>query len=118
MSKPRPGGQHAQHGQVGIGLDSVANAVVQRFQRRIQILEPTGKGLLRINVERRPVRGSQFADGRLLAIKLVLAVKNECIGSTQFSANLCQNKNPAGVRAGGTKARRGYGSAMILARSV
>ena len=46
-------GEHAEHGEVRVGFDGVANQVVHRRQRGIQLLEMVGQRVLGIDVKRR-----------------------------------------------------------------
>ena len=75
ISKPLPEiREHAQHGEIGIGLHREADEVVQRRERAIQLLKMVGQRALRIDVERRAKFLHQRINGYTFAIQFFSAV--------------------------------------------
>ena len=67
-------GEHAQHGEVGVGLHREAHEVIERRERAVQLLKMVGQRALRIDVERRAKFFGQRFDGNTFAIQLFSAV--------------------------------------------
>ena len=67
-------GQHAQHGQVGVGLDGEADQVVHAGQGPVQVLEMLGQRVLRIDVKGRAEPPRERLDGDAFAVKPVAGI--------------------------------------------